>query len=273
MKKRSAFTLVELLVVIAIIALLMAILMPALNLAREQGKRITCMNNLRQLTLAWLLYTEDWDGRIMNGDGGHNHGGEIAWVQKAWHDRYGDRTAHFVLPESEQILAIRNGSMFEYAKTLDLYSCPAGRPGELVTYAVIDSMNAYPQPSDTRGRGAVQDLIMKDLNKIKSPPYRIVFIDEGYVTPDSFAVHSDGGTWWDDPTVRHGSGTCFGMADGRADYKKWRGTTTVREGKEAEYYYKGGITPVTEDDWMDILYVQKSCWWKLNYSPPYSPPF
>jgi len=54
----SAFTLVELLVVIAIIALLMAILMPALNRAREQGKRATCLSNLRQLTLAWTMYAD-----------------------------------------------------------------------------------------------------------------------------------------------------------------------------------------------------------------------
>ncbi|GAJ23796.1 unnamed protein product, partial [marine sediment metagenome] len=50
------FTLVELLVVIAIIALLMAILMPALNRAKEQGKRAVCLSNLRQLTLAWIMY-------------------------------------------------------------------------------------------------------------------------------------------------------------------------------------------------------------------------
>ena len=55
MKKQRGFTLIELLVVIAIIALLMALLMPALERAREQAQRVLCLNNLNQLTLAWIL--------------------------------------------------------------------------------------------------------------------------------------------------------------------------------------------------------------------------
>ncbi|MBN2137585.1 MAG: prepilin-type N-terminal cleavage/methylation domain-containing protein [Sedimentisphaerales bacterium] len=275
MCKQKAFTLVELLVVMAIIALLMSILAPALHRAREQGKRIVCMNNLKQLTFAWILYSDDWNDRIINGDAGHDHGGETAWVQKAWHDDYASGA---LLSEAAQSAAIRAGSMWDYAKNLDLYRCPTGYRGELLTYTVMDSMNAYPQPGDTHGRGPVQGLINKTRSSIKRAPYRIVFIDEGYVTPDSFAVHngttvSESGQWWDDPTVRHGDGTCIGMADGRAEYKKWAGSKTVKAGHEAEKHHAGGITPESEADWEDLLYVQKSCWWKLNYTPPYNPPF
>ncbi len=61
--KREAFTLIELLVVIAVIAILMAILMPALNLARDQGRKMVCANNLHSLALANGLYAannDDW---------------------------------------------------------------------------------------------------------------------------------------------------------------------------------------------------------------------
>jgi len=59
--ERKGFTLIELLVVIAVIALLMAILMPALNMAREQGRRAACMSNMRQVGVALMMYQNDYD--------------------------------------------------------------------------------------------------------------------------------------------------------------------------------------------------------------------
>ncbi len=64
MRNEKGFTLVELLVVIAIIALLLAILMPSLNKARDQAKGITCRSNLRQIGLAAMLYAEDNDNQV-----------------------------------------------------------------------------------------------------------------------------------------------------------------------------------------------------------------
>jgi prepilin-type N-terminal cleavage/methylation domain-containing protein len=61
------FTLIELLVVIAVIALLMAILMPALNLAKKQARATACQMNLHQWAVIWSLYTGDYEGRFPNG--------------------------------------------------------------------------------------------------------------------------------------------------------------------------------------------------------------
>jgi prepilin-type N-terminal cleavage/methylation domain-containing protein len=67
MFRRRAFTLIELLVVIAIIAMLVAILIPIVSTAREQARRAVCLSNLRQLTIAWILYADDHDGQIVWG--------------------------------------------------------------------------------------------------------------------------------------------------------------------------------------------------------------
>ena len=71
MHKRQGFTLIELLVVIAIIALLMAILMPALQKVREQGRKIVCSNNQKQIGISFHMYGSDYDNKLPLNRGGY----------------------------------------------------------------------------------------------------------------------------------------------------------------------------------------------------------
>lgn len=64
--KKKGFTLIELLVVIAVIALLLALLTPILRSAKERAHRVVCLSNIKQLTLAWLTYAEEHDGKIVS---------------------------------------------------------------------------------------------------------------------------------------------------------------------------------------------------------------
>src|ERR1041384_2247222 len=64
-RKRSGFTLIELLVVIAIIAILAAMILPAMAKAKDKAKGAHCINNLKQLTLGWIMYAGDFDDRLV----------------------------------------------------------------------------------------------------------------------------------------------------------------------------------------------------------------
>ncbi len=280
MKRQRGFTLIELLVVISIIALLMALLMPALERAREQAKRVICLNNLNQLTLGWILYTEDNDGRIVNGaplpgrDGwadpptSGEHQNEKPWIGVAFHPNYAGGEK---LTPDQQKNAVREGAMWPYCKDLKLYRCPTGLAGEYVTYAAMDGANGL-------SRGHKEDVYwMKNITAYRRPHKRIIFIDEGWVTPDSFAVHIDHASWWDDPPVRHGGGSAQSYADGHSDWMKWRGAWTVAYGLATigihpQDDYPPGATfggqsfpTATPADFEDLRWLQIGCWGEVTY--------
>lgn len=81
MQRQKAFTLIELLVVISIIAVLMGILMPALQRVRQQARGAACKANLHQWTLIWAMYTDDYDGFFVKGQGGENQNTEEQWPE------------------------------------------------------------------------------------------------------------------------------------------------------------------------------------------------
>jgi prepilin-type N-terminal cleavage/methylation domain-containing protein/prepilin-type processing-associated H-X9-DG protein len=269
--KLRAFTLIELLVVIAIIAVLMGILMPTLNRVREQGKRAVCIGNLRQLALAWTMYADDNNNKIVNGaplgapgeatSGTGYHTDEIPWVGTCWASNY---TSGGQLPEETQIQAIKAGALWTYTKQEKLYKCPTGTRGEMLTYSAMDAVNGYKRDGTNK-----PGVFLKKTTDIKgSHALRIVYIDEGWVTPDSFAVHYAQEKWWDDPPVRHGDGTTMAFADGRADHFKWNGTDTVQMGKDRERGHPSNdYVPTTDEGKSDLHWLQKGCWGSLGYTP------
>jgi len=196
MRGRKAFTLIELLVVIAIIAILMAVLMPALHRAREGGKRTQCLGNLKQMTLGWSMYADENDDKIVNGATGFSysnqswgdHSKELSWVNTF------DNTNWDV-----QIQGIREGALYPYVKNEKMYRCPTGRRGQAITYSIMFSMNAVNHPATQGVKGAH---VKKRSEILPNLAQRLVFIDEGFMTSDAYAVHYDQELWWDDEAVK-----------------------------------------------------------------------
>jgi prepilin-type N-terminal cleavage/methylation domain-containing protein/prepilin-type processing-associated H-X9-DG protein len=268
-KRKTGFTLIELLVVIAIIAILMAILMPALNRAKEQGKRAACLSNLKQLQLAWLMYNDENNGLIVNGAGGVDRSNEKAWVGKCWDDSY---ASGVIADEDLQIEQIKEGALYPYIRDPGMYECPTGTRGEKLTYAAMDAANGLSRTGTVSGGKSVRVgktvLWLKRASDIISPgaAYRMIFIDEGWVTPDSYATHYQQATWWDDAPVRHGDGTNCSFADDHVEYHKWKGTDTVKYGRAQEKAHTANDrAPETDAGREDLEWLQVSCWGRLGY--------
>jgi prepilin-type N-terminal cleavage/methylation domain-containing protein/prepilin-type processing-associated H-X9-DG protein len=244
MKRNKAFTLVELLVVIAIIALLMAVLLPALAKARTQAKRIVCLSGLRQLVTAWMAYAENNDSKIVNG--GQPPSNTPPPTEPYWCTSFNtaaDPGFDWCLPGGsstgctttgltyeQRVEKLKKGALFKYCQNVKSYRCPEAAKDMHRTYIIPESMNAsmYPNPAAYHNEGQ----IIKRLGQIKKSAERVVFFEEKKITPDAFMfpyVPSGGNPYWDSdkPNIMHGDGANFGFADGHADYHKWECQSTI----------------------------------------------
>ncbi|MCH7559374.1 MAG: type II secretion system protein, partial [Planctomycetes bacterium] len=187
-RQYRAFTLIELLVVIAVIALLMAILVPVLRSAREQGQRVVCLSNLRQLTLAWVAYADDNDGKLVFGmASGWRSWGPLGnpSTLKGWRTAGG-------------FWDVESGALWPYVRDIDVYFCPnrgvysivtAANGGREVegTYLPGSRSPEVPYPGKRVGKTVLR---LARLTDIISPgaAQRAVFIDARSVG-DEFYVH------------------------------------------------------------------------------------
>jgi prepilin-type N-terminal cleavage/methylation domain-containing protein len=259
MDRRNGFTLIELLVVIAIIAILMAVLMPALKRSREQGQRAACLSNLKQLQLAWILYADENDDKIVNCEAGPEDSwrGEYGppWVGQTWAPNWNRGQT---LPKEDQIDGIMAGALWPYTKNAKLYQCPTGYRGELMTYAMMISSN---------GRSVDGSPVFKRRMQVPQPAERLVFIDEGLSSPDAYATRYNRPTWWDQPMTRHGDGNTFSCADGHTEYHKWTGLETIKQGRDHARTWSGDFAPSTPEGLEDLQWVQRGIWGELGYQP------
>jgi prepilin-type N-terminal cleavage/methylation domain-containing protein/prepilin-type processing-associated H-X9-DG protein len=240
--RQAGFTLVELLVVIAIIAILAAMLLPALSKAKERAQAIKCMNNTRQLMIGWNLYSTDNNEKLVS------NGGAPDWVYDEamnWDFSIGNTNAAPMLDPDQSLMA-------SYVKSIGVYKCPSdtlpARNGPRIrSLAMSGAVGGNPEINTTAGQaapysqwGVAQFVAARRQSQLLIPGPSMVFVvlDEHPDSVNDATFQMKVGrargnqVLQDVPSNLHygGKGGNFSYADGHSEIRKWKDSkfTTLR---------------------------------------------
>lgn len=257
MSKQKGFTLIELLVVIAIIALLLAILMPSLKMAKRKAQNLICLTNLNNMGKAWYAYGSDNSQKMVSGKTDY---ASDDWINAPLTDS-GSPVGYNASTVEQKINGIRKGALYPYLKNPDIYHCRSdlrskkapvkggSGKGGYRSYSIAGGMNGHdwPYPPGTK---------LTKQTQIRTPDTKYVFLEEmdgrgGNM--GSWVIYFDKQEWIDPLAIWHYDSSTFAFADGHAEHHKWLGKGTIQMSKDQTFYY----VPVSEDDIEDYLFMKR----------------
>ena len=176
-KKFNGFTLIELLVVISIIALLISILMPALNKAREQATGAVCLGNQKTLVLAWTMYADENDDKLVYGSV-HEYDDVRKFVLAVrppmCSTDLDDYPTYAETTQADRERGIQAGKLYKYINTVEVYHCP-GDKRNIKNPPPRDLYRSYSIPHGLAGAFTWSHI---KLSTIKQPSSKYVFVEE-----------------------------------------------------------------------------------------------